>query len=273
MSGSYETRILRVVGHIHDHCDRDLSLDALADIAAMSRFHWHRVYHAMTGETCAQTVRRVRMHRAACRLVQSQDTVDCIATQCGYDNAQSFSRTFRGLYGLTPAAYRDQGALPPPSTHPGKGDHAMHPIEILEQPARRLAALPHKGAYIKIGREFESLHPLLSSQDLMKHVRGMVGVYYDDPNSVAEEDLRSHAGAVLENDAAIAAPLEEVLLPSGRYAVMHHKGPYSGLKAAYDYLYGSWLPQSGEEAGDHPPIEVYLNAPQNTPPDELLTDV
>lgn len=66
---SYENRIRRVLTHSHDHPDGDLSLDALADVAAMSRFHWHRLYHGMTGETCAQTVRRVRLHRGACWLV------------------------------------------------------------------------------------------------------------------------------------------------------------------------------------------------------------
>ncbi len=38
-------------------------------------------------------------------------------------------------------------------------------------------------------------------------------------------------------------------------------------------MYGVWLPESGEEPGDAPPHEVYLNAPQDTAPDDLLTDV
>lgn len=57
---SYEDRLMRVLRYIHDNPTADLSLDRLADVAALSRFHWHRVFHAMTGETCAQAVRRVR---------------------------------------------------------------------------------------------------------------------------------------------------------------------------------------------------------------------
>jgi AraC family transcriptional regulator len=64
MSAPYEQRILRVLNYIHDTPAGDLSLDQLADVAAMSRFHWHRVFHAVTGETCAQAVRRIRLHRA-----------------------------------------------------------------------------------------------------------------------------------------------------------------------------------------------------------------
>ncbi|MFT5345881.1 MAG: AraC family transcriptional regulator, partial [Dinoroseobacter sp.] len=53
MSAAYETRLRRVLAYIHDNPAGDLSLDTLADVAAMSRFHWHRVFHGMTGETCA----------------------------------------------------------------------------------------------------------------------------------------------------------------------------------------------------------------------------
>lgn len=58
MLNKYEERILRVQEYIYQNPSGDLSLDRLADVAAMSRFHWHRVYRAMTGETCAQAVRR-----------------------------------------------------------------------------------------------------------------------------------------------------------------------------------------------------------------------
>ena len=42
-------RILRVIDYIHAHADEDLSLDQLADVAAFSRFHWHRVFAAIMG--------------------------------------------------------------------------------------------------------------------------------------------------------------------------------------------------------------------------------
>ena len=43
MTNANEKRLLRVLDHIHDNPAGDLSLDALSDVAAMSRFHWHRV--------------------------------------------------------------------------------------------------------------------------------------------------------------------------------------------------------------------------------------
>lgn len=56
-------------------------------------------------------------------------------------------------------------------------------------------------------------------------------------------------------------------------AAMLFTGPYSGLKAAYDYLYGDWLPSSGREMRDAPSYEVYLNSPMDTAPEDLLTEI
>ena len=83
---------------IHANPAGDLSLDALAAVAAMSRFHWHRVFHAITGETCVETVRRVRLNRAACWLKQSDWPVSEIAARVGADGAAFAAEG--GAYGI-----------------------------------------------------------------------------------------------------------------------------------------------------------------------------
>ena len=273
MPASYHDRMLRVLDYIHENPAGDLSLDRLADVAAMSRFHWHRVFYGMTGETCAQAVRRVRLHRAACLLVQTDASVAYVAKTCGYDSVQAFSRGFRVAFGMSPSAFRVRGDLRSPLNSPEKGERPMFPVETTTTPALTLAALPHKGPYLEVGQAFEKLQQICTAQDLWPHVRGMTCVYYDDPNAIAAADLRSHAGVVIAVTSVIPEMLERVDLPVGRTAVMHYKGPYAGLKAAYDYLYGVWLPQSGEETRDAPPTEVYLNGPHDTAPDDLLTDI
>lgn len=273
MTNPYETRLLRVMEHIHDNPAGDLSLDALSDVAAMSRFHWHRVFHGMTGETCAAAVRRIRMHRAACWLVQKDWPVDKVAKRCGYDNVASFTRAFREGFGLTPVSFRAQGTLMSPRPETLKGEHPMYPVEITERSSGRLAALAHKGPYLEIGKKYEALSAMFASRGLWPQAKGMAGVYYDDPSAVPENELRSHAGILVGAEFEMPKDMEDIDISSGKVAVMHYKGPYSGLKAAYDYLYGVWLPTSGEEPRDAPVMEIYLNAPQDTAPEELLTDV
>jgi AraC family transcriptional regulator len=270
---SYEDRLLRVLDHIHDNPAGDLSLDALADVAAMSRFHWHRVFHAMTGETAAQAVRRIRLHRAAVWLVQTDMDLGEIAKRAGYASARSLARAFALQYGCSPSAFRKDGEMLAERLRNEKGETPVFPVEIADQPPRRLAAVAHSGPYPEIGGAFEKLSAIISARGLWPAVRGGVAVYYDDPAATEPRALRSHAGFVLDEAAAMPAGLDEVRIARGPAAVLHFRGPYAGLEAAYGYLYGTWLAQSGREPADAPVYEVYLNGPSDVPPEELLTEI
>ncbi|MCX8509556.1 MAG: AraC family transcriptional regulator [Rhodobacteraceae bacterium] len=273
MANGTENRMIRVLDHIHDNPAGDLSLDALADVAAMSRFHWHRLFRAITGETAAQAVRRMRMPRAAVALVQTDQPLEQVARAVGYPNRASFTRVFTDSYALSPTGFRKRGELRPYPSIQRPEVILMYPVILRHDPARRLAAMPHKGPYPEIGRAFEKLAAIAKARGLHPANDRMVGVYYDDPASRPADDLRSHAGAEVGPEMQLAAPLEEVLLPAGRHAVLTFKGPYAGLPAAYDQLFSTWLPGSGHEPADSPVFEVYLNSPMDTAPEDLITEI
>ena len=108
---------------------------------------------------------------------------------------------------------------------------------------------------------------------MFDQVRGMVGVYHDSPTDVAAADLRRHAGFVVGPQTSVDAPLEPVTRPGGRHAVLTFRGPYAGLPAAYEQLFGRWLPGSGMGLADSPIFEVYLNSPMDTAQEDLETEI
>lgn len=273
MANSYERRILRVLEYIHENPAGDLSLDTLADIAAMSRFHWHRVFHAMTGETCAQAVRRVRLYRAANWLIHNDWPIAKVAKRAGYPNVQSFTRTFTDGFSVSPGTFRSKGSLSDLPKRKSKGTYEMFEVEIKHAPARHIAALMHTGPYTEVGSCFEKLAGIASEAELWPKVKDMVGIHYDDPNVVSEADLRCHAGLSVPSDLPVPAELERVDLQRGTYAILHYEGPYTGIKIAYDFLFGKWLPESDHIPSDAPCYELYLNSQENTQPEELLTDI
>jgi DNA gyrase inhibitor GyrI len=67
--------------------------------------------------------------------------------------------------------------------------------------------------------------------------------------------------------------LRVLVIPGGDYAVTTHFGPYQKLGETYAKLLGQWLPRSGRELRSTPCFEVYLNDPQSTEPEDLLTDI
>lgn len=270
---SYDTRISRVIDYIYSNPSADLSLDCLADVAAMSRFHWHRVFSALTGESCAQIVRRVRMHRAAFWLVQTEWPLAKIAREVGYNNTQSFTRAFREVFDAKPLEIRAAQAQHVLTLRCKEGDEDMYGVKVEDAPKRRLAAMAHVGAYNGVSKSYEKVAAVFTIRDLWKHARGMVGIYYDDPSTVPEAELRSHAAVELADDLAVPDPLEEVVIEGGESAILVMKGAYTGLQQAYEWLYGQWLPQSGRVPADQPSYEVYLNSPMDTAPADLLTQI
>ncbi|PSL17452.1 AraC family transcriptional regulator [Shimia abyssi] len=269
---SYEDRLTRVLRYIHDNPAGDMSLDTLADVAALSRFHWHRVFLAMTGETCAQLVRRVRMHKAAAMLHDPTVSVSDVATAVGYESLNSFSRAFRAQYDLSPKAFREQGGRPATLLVRSIGETDMQTVTIRQEPARHLVGVAHQGAYTEIGGSFGAFSAVVQSRNLWPQIGAMIGVFDHDPNVTPEADLRSFAGGEWKGDSCPDG-LVERQLNGGRTAVLTFKGPYVDLHKAYDAMFGTWLPQSGELPDETPCFEVYLNDPMDVAPAELLTEI
>ena len=269
----YQDRLSRVTAYIHDHLAEDLGLDQLAEIAHLSPYHWHRVYHAMNGETIAATIRRLRLHRASGYLANTQQPVAHVARLCGYPNVQSFTRAFGTAYGMGPTQYRAQGGHVVFRKGLATAAAAGYAVEIRFVPAVPLAGLPHRGSYMRVGKAFETTFTHMAAQGHLRGDTRWLAVYEDDPAAMPEAQLRSWAGLSLPVGAGATAPLELRTLGCCTCAVLRHRGPYATMGAAYQWLYGQWLVQSGHAALDQPVFEEYLNNPRDTAPADLLTDI
>ena len=102
----YARRVTLVIDHIADNLDADLSLERLAEIACFSPYHFHRIYRSITGETVADTIRRLRLHRAAGELARSVYPIGRIARRAGYGSVEAFTRAFGSDHGEPPGAFR-----------------------------------------------------------------------------------------------------------------------------------------------------------------------
>src|ERR1051325_438606 len=155
----YAERLERVFRWLADHLDDTLDLTRLSDVACLSPYHFHRVYRAMQGETAADTVRRLRLHRAAVELITGELPLPRIARRAGYGSQEAFTRAFKAAYAVPPARYR--ASFVPTPTTPGQED-AMdttmsYEATITTTPMVRVAALRHRGEYQTIGSTFERL--------------------------------------------------------------------------------------------------------------------
>lgn len=269
----YSRRIQRTVAWIAENLDDPIELDALAGVACFSPHHFHRIYRHLTGETPAETVRRLRLHRAATELVRGAADMERVAARAGYGSVSAFSRSFRAGYGISPAAYRRSGRLVVPEVTTPLEAVSMYSVDIRDLPPRRLAAMRHVGPYAEIGPTFDRLFAWGRGNGLIGPDTRSFGVYLDDPGTVPAAKLRSAAGITVGPDFTARDGVHILDMAGGRHAVIRHQGPYAELEGAYAWLYGEWLPASGFEAADRPCCEEYLNDPATLPPAQWLTDV
>src|SRR5471032_961227 len=103
--------IARALAHAESHLDEPLTAETLADCAAMSRHHFHRVFRAYTGCTVANYVTLLRLRRACALLVSGHEPVSDIALTVGYESAQALAKAMRRDLDTTPTAMRRGNVL------------------------------------------------------------------------------------------------------------------------------------------------------------------
>lgn len=102
----YHSKVRDSLAYIEQNLDDKINLDDLAQKAYLSKYHYHRLFHKITGESVTRYITRRRMEKAAEELVQTDQPIIDIALKYQYAAQESFSRAFMRIYGLTPGKYR-----------------------------------------------------------------------------------------------------------------------------------------------------------------------
>lgn len=111
-------RIGQALRHIHAAYEQPLDVARLAEKAGMSVPSFHSHFKAITRLSPMQYVKSIRLHQARLLMVREDLTAEAASHAVGYASPSQFSREFKRLFGLTPAAeskrMRDSFALAPP---------------------------------------------------------------------------------------------------------------------------------------------------------------
>lgn len=99
------------------HFAETVSLDVLAGVSGINRFHLLRVFRREMGVTAHEYQRHLRLARAA-RLLAGGCTPSRAAYQAGFCDQSHLTRQFKALTGITPAVYARQCGGPYPEGRP-----------------------------------------------------------------------------------------------------------------------------------------------------------
>jgi AraC family transcriptional regulator len=99
-------RLSRVLDYIEANVERDLTLNQLASIACLSRFHFARAFKAAMGRSPHRYVSAKRLERAKALLIRGDQSLADIALALKFSCQANFTRAFRQVTGQTPGRYR-----------------------------------------------------------------------------------------------------------------------------------------------------------------------
>ncbi len=292
---SYEEYLLRIQ-KVQDYIDSNLSnkfeLEKLASIAGFSKYHFHRIFYAMTNETPVQYATRIKMGRAAISLVYNPHVnITDLAYSFGFSDTAVFSRAFKNYYGLSPKQYKIQHSNKsnaPFNNLQYNGDIEKKRRYIMKVEAKsvekvevdmQVVYLRHTGSYEEFAKVvpvmMKKLYDFAISKNLLQFEdQKVLTIYHDNPEITSDSQLRTSVCISIPKGLKIETTEEiGVMDISGNYGVGHFEVLENEYQAAWQYMYGEWLPNSNYQPRDALPFEVYVSNPHENVGSKQLLDI
>lgn len=309
----YIARINRVIDFINQNIDKNLALEELARVASFSPFHFHRIFSALMGETLNQFIQRLRIERAADRLINNpKKSITEIALDCGFSGSATFARTFKEVYNMSASEWREGGYrkickanhntsqtvsnirkafevssmyIDPETNNPTwriqmKETTSMQAnVEVKEIPEMHVAYVRHIGPYqgdeALFERLFTKLFTWAGPRGLIQFPETkVISLYHDNPEITDENKLRIDVCITVSENTKVDGEIGKATIPGGKYAIAHFElKDSSQYGAAWNAIYGGWLPESGYQPDDRPCFEHCLNNPKEDPEGKHIVDI
>lgn len=271
MSG-YLRQLQRSLSFIEAHLGGELRIQAIARNAGMSMWHFQRIFSAALGQPVMDYVRCRRLSGALEKLTSTNQALTDIALDHGFGSQEAFTRAFKDMFGIPPGACRKRGGagLMPqlvPELSTEHLDHLHHGItmtpRIEDLPARLVIGIerpfisalsPKRNNHLVIPQLWRDFGPQIGS---IPHRAGDLtfGCVFCD--SGEEAQCRYLACVEVTSIADVPKGMVSRELSGGKHAVFTHKGSMSRIDRTLGYVYGSWLPRSGERLRSAPEVEIY----------------
>jgi AraC family transcriptional regulator len=260
-------KMLDSIEHIEDNLDSYLSIQDIAAIACMSKFHFQRMFSMLTGYTVSEYIRNRRITVAAQELAHSKTKVIDVAFKYGYETPESFTKAFRRIHGISPSAARKYGntlkAYPKLSFQiQMKGDVEMD-YKIMEKDAFSVVGKSIRTTTIG-GENYRKIADFWVESNQDGFVQklggnagelGLFGICIDFDNT--QENLTYLIGAE-KNINNLPVDWEEHQIPAAAWVVFPvHGAMPDAMPKVWKRIFSEWFPATGYEHAGGPELEVY----------------
>jgi AraC family transcriptional regulator len=274
----YVERVNRAIDYIVRNISQPLKLEDVARAACFSPFHFHRIFRGLLGETLNHFVKRQRLERSLYLMSHAPKlSLTDIALDCGFSSSSDFSRSFKQRYGSPPSAFdlenfrntrreeferslSSQEGGPRFTRLPAGENPDGFEVQLRDLPARTVAYLRVLDPY-REGAAIAAVDKLMAWATERELEDGQwLGYMWEDPEIVALEDCRYDVALVVD-DVVPSGEVGRFLFPPMRVAEVILSGDIELEQRAIDWMYNTWLPQSGYVPDDQPSFESWIGRP------------
>ena len=250
----------KALWYIESHFANEMTLEAVANIAGVSRYHMTRAFADVTGHSVMRYVRGRRLTEAARVLAGGAKDILAVARDAGYSSHEAFTRAFCEQFDVTPEAVRRDGAL-----------HNITPVEPLKmEEVVRTTAPPvrfEKGQVLLIAGIVDRYSCETSAgipsqwQRFMPYIGNVPGqmgqAAYGVRWNIDDGHFDYLCGMEVSSFSRLPSQLAHVRIPAQKYAVFAHSEHVSTIRSTWATIWNTWWPSSGHELADAPDFERY----------------
>lgn len=266
----YYKRIEKAIVFIECNLKNDICLDDIAEAACFSKYHFLRVFTSLVGETVWDYLRKRRITMASKELLVTNKSIIDLAIEYQFNSQEAFTRSFKSVYHVTPGQYRkfsiDQIAFGRSRLNSKRLYHIKNSIigpRIVDVQVLKFIGIKTKtsianSTIVELWREFL---PRIKEIKTKKN-----NMFYEiTPFDKAFKDNSFTVSSVFEKMAAVEVTSFDVIpqgmdfqsLDPGKYLVFNHIGSIHNIQLTYDFIYGTWLPNSDYQIDFRDSFEAY----------------
>ncbi|MEE9335750.1 MAG: AraC family transcriptional regulator [Granulosicoccaceae bacterium] len=268
---NYLSQVQKGIDFIEANLGHELSLRDIAKQTGIGQWHFQRIFKALTNETLKTYIRSRRLGIALEQLLCTELRIIEIALTAGFESQASFTRAFKKAFDMTPNQARIMGDknrfLKKIEFNTEYLQHINNNIslepEIVTQ--KKLLLVGMKTRFYSTDSDKNNIadklpalwNEFLPRLDEIRH--GVPGAAYGVIQQAKNNaDLLDYlAGREVSQVTAVPPGMDVIEVPACEYARFTHKGDVSALDNTVNYIYSSWLMQSGRWYSYGPDLEIY----------------
>ncbi|QQO16460.1 AraC family transcriptional regulator [Bradyrhizobium diazoefficiens] len=251
----------RALWYIESHLAEPTTLDEIAAMAGVSRFHIVRAFAAATSLPVMRYVRARRLSEAARSLANGAPDILSLALEADYGSHEAFTRAFRDQFGTTPEAVRAASSVNHLKLQePILMDSTM--LDSLKAPRFETAkAFLVAGIGERISCDNGAVIPGMWQRfhqevaDIPARVDNVAYGVCCNGDDAGNFDYI--AGVEVADFSDLPRGFGRIRIPEQRYAVFTHSDHVASVRRTVNTIWNQWLPASGLKAADAPNFERY----------------